>query len=59
MDLDKVLKGLRCCQVDSDGDLEQCNQCPYNSISIVVQECRTELCKDALDVISELREARA
>ena len=59
MDLDKVLKGLRCCQVDKDGDLEMCERCPYNKISIVVQECRTELCKDALDVISELMEARS
>ena len=53
VDIEKVKRGLECCQVDENDDLEQCARCPYNDISIAVQECRTQLCKDALEVIND------
>ena len=53
-DLEKVKRGLSCCQVDENDDLEQCAGCPYNEISKIVQECRTQLSRDALEVIEDL-----
>ena len=51
VDVEKVKRGLECCQVDENDDLENCFKCPYNEISMIVQECRTQLSKDALEVI--------
>ena len=51
--LEKVRKGLECCR-DSMSDkkpFERCKECPYDNISIVVQDCRSVLCADALDLL--------
>ena len=53
-DIEKVKQGLRCCQVDKYGDLGNCAICPYNRVSIAVQECRTALNKDVLELIREM-----
>ena len=54
VDIEKVKNGLKCCQVDEEDDLEWCAKCPYNDMSIVVQECRSQLCRDAYEVICNL-----
>ena len=53
MKKEDVRKGLECCQVSmSDEDpFSKCEECPYNDISVCVQECRSRLSKDALEVI--------
>ena len=53
-DIEKVKQGLRCCQVDKYGDLENCDICPYNRVSICVQDCRTALNKDVLKILREM-----
>ena len=55
-EIEKVKKGLRYCQVDENDDLEECAKCPYNEISLIVQECRTQMDRDALEVIKALEE---
>ena len=49
--MEKVLKGLQCCQVNENGDLESCPECPYNEVSMFVEECRTKMCRDALKLL--------
>ena len=56
IDIEKVKKGLRYCQVDENDDLEECAKCSYNEISLIVQECRTQMDRDALEVIEALEE---
>ena len=56
IDIEQVKKGLRYCQVDENDDLEECAKCPYNEISLIVQECRTQMDRDALEVIEALEE---
>ena len=49
--IDKVRLGLKCCK-ESMGDenpFEKCKECPYNEISIDVDDCRAVLCADALE----------
>lgn len=57
-DLDKVMDGLNRCAVSMryEDAFEGCKGCPYDSISIVVQDCRSVLCQDAMDVIRALAE---
>ncbi len=52
-DREKVLRGLACCQVSmSDEDpFSKCGICPYDEISVTVQDCRSVLCKDALELL--------
>ena len=57
IDIEKVKKGLLCCQVDEDDDLEQCGKCPYNEISLVVQECRSQLSRDAYEIICKMQQS--
>ena len=53
-DREMIIKGLECCQVIGI-DLSSCDQCPYNSISINVADCRGVLCKDTLELLNEHR----
>ena len=48
--LEKVQKGLACCKVSigNSDPFEKCKECPYNGISIDVEDCRSVLCADAL-----------
>lgn len=51
-DLEKVKKGLECCaRCTNDEPFAGCDECPYDEISISVQECRAVLCVEALEVI--------
>jgi len=56
MDLVKrVKKGLECCMAcSSDDPFERCEECPYNEISIEVEDCRAVLSREALEVITEV-----
>ena len=55
-DREKTMKGLECCQISMHDEepFEKCHECPYNEISVYVQECRSALCRDALELISAL-----
>ena len=53
IDKDKVCKGLFCCSTCTNDDpFNMCDECPYNEVSISVQECRAVLCKDALELMA-------
>ena len=50
--LQKVMDGLECCRKSTNEDpFQKCSECPYNDISISVQDCRAVLCEDALEVL--------
>ena len=54
IDREKVKKGLECCKASMNDDpFQRCSECPYNGISISVQECRAVLSADALDLLKE------
>ena len=55
-EIEKTKKGLECCQISMHDEepFEKCQECPYNEISVYVQECRSALCMDALELISAL-----
>ena len=59
IDLEKLKKGAQCCQAEKDGDLEHCEDCPYNEVSICVQECRTAMNRDVLELIAQVEGGRA
>ena len=49
---EKVIQGLECCRKSTGEDpFSGCEECPYNEISISMQDCRAVLCSDALDLI--------
>ena len=51
-DTDIIKKGLECCSRCTNEDpFAGCEDCPYNEISISVQECRSVLCLDTLELI--------
>jgi hypothetical protein len=53
-DMEKVKKGLECCMKSTeDNPFAECEHCPYNEISIAVQECRAVLSADALALLKE------
>ena len=53
-DMEKVKKGLECCKASTNDDpFQRCSECPYNDISISVQECRAVLSADALELLKE------
>lgn len=55
-DIEKVIKGLECCKESTEEEpFKLCADCPYDDISIVVQDCRAVLSTDALEVIKSLR----
>ena len=49
MDLDKIISAWEHCTSD-EGD---CDDCPYNEVSVSVQECRGVLSSDALELLKE------
>ena len=55
MKKEDVLKGLECCQVSmsEEDPFTKCEECPYNDLSVYVQDCRSHLCKDALELMKE------
>ena len=51
-DKEKVISGLECCMKNTNEDpMIACPDCPYNEVSISVQDCRAVLCRDALELI--------
>ena len=56
-EFERVQKGLECCAVlDSINGKDRCNECPYNKISINVDDCRRVLNKEALEILKDLKE---
>lgn len=56
-DIKKVIEGLKCCKASTNLDpFQWCDKCPYNEVSVSVQECREELSKDSLELIQEQQE---
>ena len=54
IDTKKVMKGLECCtECTNDDPFQRCDECPYNDISISVQDCRAVLSAEALELIKE------
>lgn len=50
--LEELTRGLECCAACTNEDpFQRCGECPYNDISVSVQDCRAVLCEDALAVI--------
>ena len=53
--LEKVKKGLKCCMANTPDDpFQKCEECPYNEISIAVEDCRAVLSRESLEVITEV-----
>ena len=57
-DKDKVMKGLSCCIVSmaEEEPFAKCEKCPYGTISIDVQTCRSILSAEALELLKEREE---
>jgi len=54
VDMEKVKKGLKCCKESTNEDpFRGCSECPYNYIIISVQDCRSVLSADALELLKE------
>lgn len=52
---EKVIRGLECCRQNTPDDpFQQCGACPYNINGIYVEDCRSVLSGDALEVLKEL-----
>ena len=52
----KVRKGLECCaRCTNDNPFDGCDECPYNEISVSVQECRSVLCMNALEMMKPIK----
>ena len=59
IDREKVKKGLKCCKASTNDDpFQRCSECPYNDISISVQDCRAVLSEDALRLLKEQEPAK-
>ena len=55
----KVMKGLECCiACTAEDPFQRCEECPYNAVSIVVQDYRAVLSADALELLKEVAECR-
>lgn len=55
MDREKVIKGHECCQISmsEENPFEKCEECPYNYIGISVQDCRSVLSGNTLELLKE------
>lgn len=50
----KVMQGLECCKASTNlNPFQWCYKCPYNEVSVSVQECREVLFADALELLKE------
>ena len=51
-----VVKGLECCiiSMDDDNPFEKCDVCPYHEESVCVQDCRSVLSQDTLELIRSI-----
>ena len=49
----RIKKSLECCRADENGNLEHCGECPYDAVSICVDECRTAMNLDIYAVMDE------
>jgi hypothetical protein len=64
MDREKVIKGQECCQISmsEENPFEKCEECPYNYIDISVQDCRSVLSGNTLELLkkqeAEIRQLR-
>ena len=53
--IEKVRKGLECCMAcTSDDPFARCEECPYNEVSIAVQDCRAVLSMEALEILKKM-----
>ena len=54
---DKVVEGLKCCQVSmsDENPFGKCADCPYDAVSVSVQDCRSKLSADCLELIESLK----
>lgn len=51
---EKVIRGLECCRQNTPDDpFQQCGACPYNINGIYVEDCRSVLSGDALELLKE------
>ena len=51
-DREKVMQGLRCCMNSTVEDpFHMCQECPYNKVSVVAQDCRALLFAEALELL--------
>lgn len=51
---EKVIKGNVCCMASTGEDpFHSCDECPYNNVSVVMQDCRSVLCRETLEVLME------
>lgn len=51
---DRVMKGQSCCMACTNEDpFHSCKECPYDTISVSMQDCRAVLCKETLEVLME------
>jgi len=56
-DREKVTKGLRCCMNSTVEDpFHMCQECPYNEVSVAVQDCRALLSAEALELLNNQQE---
>lgn len=51
--LEKVKKAQACCQISmsDENPFEKCTECPYNEVSLCVEDCRSVLSKDTLELL--------
>lgn len=56
VDAEKVMKGLECCkECTNDDPFQRRDECPYNDISISVQDCRAVLSAEALELVKRYK----
>ena len=49
-ELEKVIKGLECCKAIH---IYLCNECPYRDDDVDDDNCKENLCADALELLKE------
>ena len=52
-DIKKIIKGLECCQISMSekNPFAKCDICPYQHFGIAVQDCRSILSGNCLELI--------
>jgi len=55
-DIEKVIKGFECCKACTNEEpFAKCDDCPYNEVSVSVQECRGVLSSDVLELLKKYK----